>query len=273
MTRVLVAWEDEYFEGLKLLVRKRLPALAPDRNATPPLVDWITSRGNGKFELLVSKTWPNVRGRGLPGNPGVLDHLVCVVDADKLCDLMPTLPAIPQRPEQIPGWHATAERAWHAKVRGWGGDSVPAGSVHGLVLRWSRESALLAGFDKEPFREHLQFDIENADVSAFLQKGCAPSPLALPEAGIFSDTFAHPHRCLERAFEKQKLRVPSKNDAVMDDVLRALARDYAEVVCTRVPDLDALARFIWRLSLPAPPPPPPAAPDTPTPKRRRGKKP
>ena len=59
----------------------------------------------------------------------------------------------------------------------------------------------------------------------------------------------------------------------MDDVLRALARDYAEVVCTRVPDLDALARFIWRLSLPAPPPPPPAAPDTPTPKRRRGKKP
>lgn len=250
MTRVLVVWEDEYYDGLERLVRRRLPALAPDPAAVAPFVAFHTSCGNSKFERYVASTWPRARRAGVPRAPGPIDHLVCVVDADKLRDLMPSLPARPVDRAQVPAWHAQLDAAWQQKLRTWVDPSVPASCVHGLVLRWSRESVLLAAFDRQPMRELLGFDSEHPDVQKYLAIDCVPSPLSLTSSGAFTDAFFHPYGCLERAFAKQGLTLPRKNDTTMDDVLRALAKDreHTQAVCTRVPDLDALVKLLWAVS-------------------------
>lgn len=268
MTRILVAWEDSYFDGLSRLVRRRLLALAPDPTADPPRVEFHTARGNSKFSRYVESTWTSARRVGLPGAPGVFDHLVCVVDADKLRDLMPTLPEQPREAAKVGAWHAKLHAAWEQKLHGWVDGSVPTTTVHGLVLRWSRESALLAGYDCAPFEEHLGFNVDGDAVRAFLRSECDPSPLALPDAGAFTDTFTKPYACLSRAFAKQGISLPQKNDARFEDVMRSLAKDHAETVCARVPDLDALTRLLWRLATPTLDVAPGAAPATPV--RRKG---
>jgi hypothetical protein len=228
-----------------------MASLAPDAAIPAPAIEFHTSKGNSKFEHYVSSTWTTARRFGVPGAAGPIDHLVCVVDADKLRDnVLPTLPAIPRNASDVPRWHAEAQGQWQSMVRSWVDSSVPADSVHGFVLRWSRESALLAGFDRPPFRDVLGLDIERPELKQFLQKECVPSPTSIPNGAAFSDAFGTPYTCLKRMFDKQGLHLPSKNDTSLEDVLRALAKDHADVVCSRVPDFDALARLVWALPSP-----------------------
>ena len=66
MMRVLVVWEDLYFEPLALFLKRRLSHLIPTPNPPFPTLLFHTTKGQGAFSRYVQSTWPNARGKGLP---------------------------------------------------------------------------------------------------------------------------------------------------------------------------------------------------------------
>jgi len=88
MTRVLIVWEDMYFQPLDTILNRVVSNLTPDVDALRPTVLHHTARSNTAFGRYVETTWPIASVRGLPMNPGAIDHVICVADADKLSDLL-----------------------------------------------------------------------------------------------------------------------------------------------------------------------------------------
>ena len=88
MTRVLVVWEDKYFETLHTTATRLVRARAPEPSGVVPEIVSHTARGNGVFERYVQTTWPMARSAGVPGDRRPFDHLLCVVDGDRLHDLL-----------------------------------------------------------------------------------------------------------------------------------------------------------------------------------------
>lgn len=276
MTRVLVVWEDRYFEALGVLVERAVHAGADPAAATRPTVVNHTSRGSGGFAHYVQETWPRAHQRGVPLDPRPLDHVICVVDADRLHELK-IVAQPPRDVNTMEVWHQEAERAW----RGWlhsrcdpGGP--PATTVHGFVLRWSRESALLAGFDQPAWPESLGVTIDAPAVQAKLRADCKPHPSEVSDAS-FTNTFRRPLSCLQFVRQANKLSQIDKNDPAIDDALKALARRSLPTLLARMPDLASLATSIWSLhrGVPAPAPPTTLAPPKPSkpankPRRTKG---
>lgn len=268
--RVLVVWEDHYFQTLGPFVKKRLAARAPGEQPRFPELLFHTSHGNGSFNRYVSSTWDNVRAGGLPGNPGPIDHLICVVDGDKLHERITTIPKAPAG--DLPTWLSAAERAWEDHLRALC-TSAPPSTVHGRLLCWSKESLVLAGYDRGAFQQQLGIDPRAASVEEHLAR-CSPVPSRVENAS-FSSTFRHPLRCLidlDTAHRAPRPPVLSKNAPELDDVLRALVRDDSALIAERVPDIDHLADAIWGLATSTSPLPikPLAAPAKTTGKKRRG---
>src|SRR5580698_2953714 len=113
MTRVLAVWEDDSWKPLGHIVKRLVRITAPASDAEIPAVLGHTTQGNGNFERYAHITWPAVRPRGLPADPGMIDHLVCIVDGDRLRDLLPQKVAQPPtEASAIAAWHAAAERTW-----------------------------------------------------------------------------------------------------------------------------------------------------------------
>lgn len=285
--RVLVVWEDFYFQTLGPFVKKRLAARAaaaggrnPGASHLPaeqprfPELLFHTSHGNGGFQRYVSSTWENVRAKGLPGNPGPIDHLLCVVDGDKLHERIPGISRAPAL--DLPTWLTSAEHTWEEHLRALC-KSAPRSSVHGRLLCWSKESLVLAGYDRSAFQQVLGIDLRSDPVDAHLAR-CVPVPSGVPN-GSFSSTFRHPLRCLTELDSAHRAPRPpalSKNAPELDDVLRALVRDDCALIAERVPDIDRLADSIWSLATnpasatPAPSVPAPSVPARTTGKKKRG---
>jgi hypothetical protein len=99
--RVLVVWEDAQWDSLHRIAKVALNRRRPAGTAAFPTLLGHTSRGNGKFEGYVASTWTNVRANGLPTSGGAIDHLVCVVDADKIAELL-GLGAPPVSSDELP---------------------------------------------------------------------------------------------------------------------------------------------------------------------------
>lgn len=238
MTRILVVWEDEYFQTLAGLVKRRVSALKP--NDAQKFADVLhhTVYGQGSFERYVRSTWKMARVRGTPKSPGAIDHLICVVDGD--------LRNPPADSAEVSAWHADAEVKWRAELHAACDPSVPHTSVHGVVLRWAKESLLLAGYDCAPVRDRLKLELERAELDAFL-KACDPSPSTIA-ATDFTNTFRKPLRCvnkMRKAIAEEEIK---KNAIVIDDVLKLLAFDHHASIAERVPDLDRLAQLVWVLT-------------------------
>jgi hypothetical protein len=204
-----------------------------------------------RFEKLVSDTWPNASAKGTPSSPGRIDHLVCVIDADRLHEIVAGV-----RPPSAPGddvgavaaWQRAAERAWSELLRSWTGSSSDPATVHGSLLCWSKESVLLAGFDQPAMKSQMGFDIDDAAVQSFVAS-CEPSPGAV-DARTFSQRYRKPMSCLAKLFDAQKLSFPAKNDPTIDDALRELGRESLAVLRERVDSLRALTELVWRLHRP-----------------------
>jgi hypothetical protein len=251
MTRILVVWEDQYFETLGPFVKKRVTARAPVGSTSFPELLFHTAHSNGGFKRYASSTWDNVRPRGLPRNPGPIDHLVCVVDGDKLHNLTAGIAQAP--PGDIEAWLVAAEQAWQGDLRGLC-QSSPAGTVHGRVLRWSKESLVLAGYDRTAVKERLGIDVQAEKVRAHLA-ACKPPPTSVSDA-LFTSTYRKPLQCLtdlDRIQRKLGASSLAKNAPELDDALRDLARDDLSIVAQRVPDIDRFADLIWQLASPQPP--------------------
>jgi len=106
MTRVLVVWEDTYFQPLAEILNRVVRKLAPNTDASRPSVLNHTARSNTAFDRYVDTTWPKVSPRGLPMDPGPIDHLICVIDADKISDLLPKdVPRPPNDSSKVAIWN------------------------------------------------------------------------------------------------------------------------------------------------------------------------
>lgn len=246
MTRVLVVWEDAHCDALDGLAKRAVNARAARDGAVAPTVVRHTTRGHGAFSRYVRDTWPLVRARGVPLDARPLDHLICVVDADRLHELKIVLPP-PSAASEIDAWHAQADRAWRAWLHTQCSPSGPPPStVHGLVLRWAKESALLAGFDQPAWPQHVEVDVTAPAVQAELRKQCKPHPGAVADAA-FTNTFRKPLACLQLARQACQLGRLDKSDPAIDDALFALARESLPTLLARVPDLAHLEALIWSL--------------------------
>lgn len=255
MTRVLVVWEDHHYEALGPFVKKRVSARALAGESRFPEIVFHTSYGNGGFKRYVASTWENVRSKGLPGNPGVIDHLICVVDGDKLHEQLPTVAHPPASDADVAAWHAATEQAWESHLRGLC-DTAPPATVHGRVLRWAKESVVLAGYDRDAAKQHLGIDLQSTSIKEHLAL-CSPVPSTVENAS-FSSTFRKPLRCLTDLDTTQRAPRPpalSKNAPELDDALRALAREDCALIAERVPDIDRIADLIWQLATPREPEP------------------
>ena len=241
MIRVLIVWEDGYFETLGPFVKRRVAARVPSVHTGFPQVLFHTSRGAGGFNRYVASIWDSVRARGLPLDKGPIDHLVCVVDGDKLHDHVEIIDRPPADAADVPAWLATAEQAWQEHLHRLC-DNAPKATVHGRVLRWSKESLVLAGYDCESMKTSLGIDTQTAAVTEHLAR-CVPAPPTIkgPE---FSNTFRKPLRCLielDGAQRAPRAAVLAKNAPDLDDALRALAQNDCATIAERVPDIDRIA--------------------------------
>ena len=252
MKRILVVWEDKAFTQMALVVRRRMPARAPE-DAMFPKVLFHTAAGNGKFAHYVGSTWTNVRGSGTPGDPGPIDHLVCVVDGDKLAQLLPKAVNRPDGSAPIGAWHQHAIDEWTSYLRASVDPSVDPLTVHGHVLRWSKESFALAGYDRPSAANCLGLDLAKPAVLAVLT-ACKPDPRTIL-AAEFSDHFRSPLRCLEQLRAESGVPGTTKNAPEVDDCIKALALapDHLAVLCARVPDVDRIVDLLWLLAASTPP--------------------
>ena len=247
MTRVLVVWEDTFYQPLAGILNRAVRKLAPGADASHPTVLNHTARSNTAFGRYVDTTWPSASARGLPVDPGPIDHVICVVDADKLSGLLPqAIPSPPNHADQVATWHVAAEHAWHSHLRGRCPQAgPPASSVHGVVLRWSKESVLLSGYDQPAFGKHLECDMTVPEVVQLL-KSCKPA-LDRIEARRFSDSYRHPVQCLKALRTTVKLAALPKNAPQIDDALRTLGRESLDKICERTPDIARVAELVWSL--------------------------
>jgi hypothetical protein len=247
MTRVLVVWEDDHWKPLGAFAKQMVRALAPAPDAEIPTVLGHTTRSNGAFTRYVRDTWRKARPAGLPEDGGAIDHLICVVDADRLHELFPAhIPRPPPEAGAIAAWHVAAERVWHAHLRAQcepGGP--PTSTVHGIALRWAKESLLLAGYDQPAMEAHLDISAEHPGVVDALDR-CAPRPRQV-DAARFTDTYRHPFKCVNLLRDARKLAPLHKSAPEIDDTLRTLARQSLTTIRDRVPDVARLAALVWRL--------------------------
>lgn len=247
MTRALVVWEDEKFEALGAIAKRVVRVTRTASDDDGPRVLSHKTKGNGMFGHYVAVTWTNVRRHGLPTDPGSIDHLIGVVDADVLHRLVPGVEKPPVAPDAVAEWHANASSIWQRWLRDRCDPAGPAPTtVHGVVLRWAKESVVLAGYDQPAAASHLGVDPNTPDARTMLDELCPVHPGAVAPA-LFTDTFRRPLGCLDLLRRARKLGALKKNAPAIDDAIKALMRDSLAIVRARVPDLDRLAALIWDL--------------------------
>lgn len=236
MTRLLIVWEDDLYKSSARVVDRLARASSNSSQSALELIHH-TSRSNGNFGNYVENTWPRAKLNGTPVNPGSIEHLICVVDADKLHEVLPGCDA--PSAGDIEEWHRSASQLWEQHLRSRArASSAPETSVHGVVLRWNKESIVLAGYDTPAVEKHLGFSITNSSVEEVLS-ACNPDPRTVREE-IFSNTYRKPLTCLRSLREGEGLSRLSKNAIQIEDALKDLVRDSSQIA-RRMPDLSRIA--------------------------------
>lgn len=238
MNRILVVWEDERHQALDELVRERTPA-----TGQLELLFYGTG-GNRNFQGFATARWPDVRAKGLPTNPGAIHHAICVVDGDRLREFVSSVGVIPVSAADIPRWHSHAETEWQKWLDGYYGSS-PSG-LHGIVLRWAKESIVLAAYDDSLAKTAVGLDVRLSGASAHISS-CVPSPPSVPDAD-FTNTFRDPLTCIRDLFLANGRQCPRKNNPVYDDLIRDIARHRVTAVYDRVPDIDRVVQKVQQLA-------------------------
>jgi hypothetical protein len=258
--RIAIAWEDRYWEPLHDVLVRRREAHRPA--GTTDNIDFLPFPvlGNGGFGRFITVDWPTAHAKGFPNEPGPIEHVICVADADALHPHVPRMAPPPLLPAAVGAWLAIAEPQFLGHLRA---KSHHPATVHAVMLRWAKESLTLAAYDRPQAGDKLGLQIQHPAVQKYLA-ACARPPGSIPDAE-FTDTFRQPVDCIDGALRAQGLS-PVGKGSFFDDVIRALSGNDLAVVCARVRDVDRLLRLAWSLVAapppalaPAPPPPAPAA--------------
>jgi hypothetical protein len=140
------------------------------------------------------------------------------VDGDKLVDVLPSVGAIPLGPSSVDEWHEKAEPLLLSELR-CRCEDAPVDTVHGIVLRWSKESVVLAAYDVATARSRLGIDLEEEKTAEFLA-ACAPPPASVADQD-FTNTYRKPIRCIDGLRAARGLPAIGKGPE-HDDTLNAL---------------------------------------------------
>ena len=245
--RILLAWEDRYFEGLRALSRAATRSVRAELGvASAPRIFDDSIQGYGGAGRYLGVDWPRMRSKGLPHSSGPIDHLVIVLDADTAHHFLDNLPRPPEK-GATGAWHARATSALEARLRA----SAPRDPdrVHGVLLRWAKETLVLAAHDQTELLAALDRKVPIEAARSMLYRGCNPDPRQVEDAA-FVDVFRSPKACMADLAAAFGLGRAKKSDLRFDDLLGKLARADIATPMNRVPDLRRLAEKIVTLASP-----------------------
>lgn len=233
---ILIAYEDHYYLALDKALRRVLKRGSPltiPREHVP--VDGVTN-----FRGFVATKWPLFQDKGFPtGGKRTMQALVCVADADKIAQQL-SLTAAPSQ-GSTKSWVNAVEQEFTAFLRR---ETDQPDRVHGVVLRWSLESALIAGFDSPDAMKPLA-GLALVQPNAFesFLNSCEPNPRTGKDED-FVDTYRFPQRCLKQMEKSLGWRPLKKGDRRKDDALKWLVDHDLDRLVRRVPDLNRIAERI-----------------------------
>ena len=244
--RILLCWEDRYFTGLRAVCRSAVRVLREElgiRGALPLLFD-DTARGDGGWKKHLTRDWERIQRAGIPNRgAGPLDHILYVCDADSASRVLEEVDS-PPRQGSTQDWHARATECFESNLKKLASDED---RVHGVLLRWHKETLLLAAHDQEEILRILNWEKVPGDGRTQLYANCEPRPDRVEDPD-FIDTFRSTGECLGKftqAFGVAKLR---KSDPRVDDVLAKFGQAEIRLLMKRVLDIRNLAEKIVTLS-------------------------
>jgi hypothetical protein len=237
MNTVLVAYEDRYFEALDTVVRRVGREVAP----TNAPREACSVEGVTNFPGFVQQSWPVYRDKGFPkAGKSRPNRLVCVADADKVVRQLQLAVSLPPA-DGTDAWVEGANQAFTAYLRGRTYRDPEA--VHGVVLRWSLESLVIAAYDQPKAMEALAGFQGNHDadrMQAFLRR-CG---LYQAHELHFLDRYRDPQGCLVSLCAELGWPTLRKGDARRDEALKQMSGLALTTLIERAPDLVRIAALI-----------------------------
>lgn len=241
MTRILILWEDKYCQKLDLCLRRILHSL-PNASGQPIEITRFGVQGNGGFEPFVRTTWHTAAGKGILKSNGPIDELICIADADRAASVC-TIEPPPAFPLTTDTWIGRANQSWTAKLRACA--TFASDRVHGLFLRWSLESLLIALHDVEPVLK--KFDCRDREGLTKYLASCDPHPNEIA-AKDFVERFRAPAKCLDKMLDAAGAPHTRKGSVPREDALEIGSREALDRLKARVPDLVLAAEFVQKIA-------------------------
>ena len=242
--RVLVLWEDKYFDEWDKLLKRAVRHL----DGRPIVIEKDTARCNTGYAEYLKLTWPTARGVGLPRS-GPVDYLLCVADADgtrAICDEVDPAPAVDSPATAFDEWCRKVNEGWTQQLRRT--TDLDPDRVFGRVFRWSKESVLTACHD-EQFKDVWAKigKVDPTKLKGFLQE-CKPGPPATIEDVDLVNQMRKPQDCIRSGFEAVGVEWHGKNDIKVREAIDRASREHIDVLCRRLPDLAELAKTVIELA-------------------------
>lgn len=240
MSRILVLWEDKFYQKLDVCLRRILRSL-PTPTTQPLEITPFGVQGNGGFEPFLRQEWPIAATKGFLRSHGPIEHLICIADADRASEVCSVEPP-PHFPEPTEPWVQRANQAWTQKLRA----TTPLAPerIHGRFLRWSLESLLIALHDVESVLRKL--DCRNRDGLSTYLATCDPRPTEVASTQ-FVERYRTPQKCLDKMLEAANAPRSRKGSVPRDDALDEGSRLALDRLKERVPDLVTIAQFVQKI--------------------------
>lgn len=234
----MIAYEDRCCSALDLAVRRAVRA----RGSLAVAREFVPVNGVSNFPGFVRSRWPTYRDTGFPvqGKPRP-SMLLCIADADVAAGQL----GLPVRDGLPDEWITEAEQAFVELLRS---QTDRPELVYGVLLRWSQESLLIAGFDRPGVLQRLsgRRPLDQVALDRFLER-CGPDPRTVANE-MFTTCFDSPQRCLDEMAKAMRWAKLKKGDTRKDDALDLLSRDDIELLLERVPDLGRCASAVWEMA-------------------------
>lgn len=234
---VLIAYEDAYHAAFDVAVRRARPK-AVARQLVHHAVEGVDA-----FPGFVERDWPRFRDVGfpIPGKPKP-ERLVCVADADVVVAHR-GLAISPGLARGSDAWLDAVDAAFTAQLRGQLAQNPD--EVHGIAVRWSYESLVIASVGVDPALSRLaglNGQVDPKKLSDFLGQ-CKPDPRTTTDFSVFGN----PQGCLEQLARNQGWKLFKKGDDRKDQAVEELSRNHLPLLLQRVPDLQRIGALLNRL--------------------------